>query len=441
MAFASVNATPLLTAFRTARLARERAIIVGSGFRNFLLVLGWMIPLSVCWYLVSVEPLFEVGSVDFTHPDVVAEIVVIAVLARALIKGFHPLPRALFVPLLLFFLSTLVSTIFAADKLRAAAALIQEVEFAALAWAFSLIGDAKIFRRIMHFILAIFVAESLVATWQFIVLDMDMPTGTFQVHQQYAFYTTCAAAMTFALLILEKVRWKKLLYLATLFILLMGSALGLERAPWIALVFSGVAVTAYSGRRKKAVLIGFAAAVLGAVLLVVSVPRLREATVSRLMEAQKQSAAENSLLSRLLLWRVGLQLFLDHPIIGIGPKNFVSLVPHYLGTDEMMGAEARSAHNVWVQVLAEQGIIGIVSYVTLCWAILKLGTVSLQQPISPLVRSTCLAYLAYTVFWIVMSMPYFMKGEGHVHFMIIGLMAGITSKFDGGKLLPSAASL
>src|SRR5208283_5384105 len=113
-----------------------------------------------------------------------------------------------------------------------------------------------------------------------------------------------------------------------------------------------------------------------------------------------------------------------------GPKNFTSLVPHYLSVEDMMGSDTLDTHNVWIGTLAEQGVIGFVTYVILCIAILRLATRVLRRGPSSMVRSLCLAFLAYHVFWFTMSQHYFSKGTGHIHFMIVGFMLGLSRSTD-----------
>lgn len=70
--------------------------------------------------------------------------------------------------------------------------------------------------------------------------------------------------------------------------------------------------------------------------------------------------------SRLLLWKAGMQMWRDYPILGVGPDNFTSLSPQYAGFYAGREAERYTpgvkkagmvAHNTWVQTLAEGGII------------------------------------------------------------------------------------
>jgi O-antigen ligase len=388
-------------------------------------------------YLADAEPLFSVGDVEFTQPDVVIILISLVVMARVMLKGFHSLQKSFFLPLSLFLVSAILSSVGATDKLRAAAGIVQIIEFGLLAWSFSLITSPKLSLRIIHSILALFVFETIVASLQFAAGDL-MPTGTFGQHQQFAFYTSFSAAMTFALFVNEKRKTTRYVYFLVFLILLFGSLIGQERAPWLAFLVASFAVVVKQGKRRKQLLIMFGVTVLTGIILVASIPQLRDATLSRFAETENDSEENNSLLSRLAVWGVAYQLFIEHPILGVGPKNFTSLVPHFLSVDEMMGSDTLDTHNVWIGTLAEQGVVGFVTYVILCVAILRLATRTLRRGPPPLVQSLCLAFLAYNIFWFTMSYHYFSKGSGHIHFMIIGLMLGLDRASDSLETVPKS---
>ena len=430
----SSRSTPLLTAF-----GRYRPQEIGASlpFQSLLTFLGCLIPVAVCLYLMDIEPLFQVGDVEFTQPDLVLAVIVALVLGRALFTGLHPLPRIFVIPVSLFLLSTVLSGLNASDTLRAAAAVIQLLEFCSLAWCFTLVTSPKYFLRIIHTIFAVFIFETLVAISQFLAGD-PLPRGTFAQHQEFAMYTSYAAAMAFALFANQDKVGTRWFYGVCMFMLLVGSLLGQERAPWVGFVFAGLAVSYYSGERRKRLLRGFAVTLLGAIILVASVPALREVTLSRLAEAGNDTEQSHSLLSRLALWGVAYEFFVSHPILGVGPKNYTSLIPHYLSVGEMMGADRLDPHNVWIQTLAEQGIVGFFTYVGLCFSILRLAIRGLRQHLPREIHGLWAAALAYHVFWITMSYHYFAKGAGHIHFMIIGLMLGMLSVKP--NVLPTSAA-
>lgn len=434
MSSAVTGSTPLLSAFRSratvAHKSKTTELASGNGFQALLTLLACLIPVGVCLYMVEVEPLFSIQDVEFTEPDVVVIVLVVVVMARALFKGFHPFPKTFFLPLLFFLLATVVSALNASDVLRAAAAVVQILEFGLIAWCFSLITLPKYFLTAIYANFAIFIVETVIAAFQF-ASGTAMPAGTFIGHQQFAFYTSFSAAMAFALFLSEKSRGKRAAYAVILLILLFGSLLGQERAPWLAFVFGCIAVVVYSGTNRKKYLVGLCTILVTAVLLVVTIPQLREITISRFAEAQNDTEHSNSLLSRMAVWGVAYQFFIEHPILGVGPKNFQTLLPHYLTFDEMMGAETLDPHNVWIGALAETGIVGFVTYVILCAGILRLATRPLRSKLPPTVRSLCLAYIAYHIFWFTMSYHYFSKGSGHIHFMMIGLMLGLGNGLNG----------
>jgi hypothetical protein len=76
---------------------------------------------------------------------------------------------------------------------------------------------------------------------------------------------------------------------------------------------------------------------------------------------------------RLYAWQAALELWRSHPVIGVGPGNFEFLSP---GIQERLGASfiTPSAHNTYLRVLAENGVVGLVSLVTpLIFAAVAMG--------------------------------------------------------------------
>jgi O-antigen ligase len=109
--------------------------------------------------------------------------------------------------------------------------------------------------------------------------------------------------------------------------------------------------------------------------------------------------------------------------------------------EELMGVEATDPHNVWLGMAAEQGIVGLVTYILFFFAIIKLATSKLRSRLSGLPRSLCSAYLGYFVFWLTMSYSVFFKGTGHIHFMLIGLMLGLGQSLLSQRTLERSSIL
>mgnify|MGYP000920178295 CR=1 FL=1 len=72
---------------------------------------------------------------------------------------------------------------------------------------------------------------------------------------------------------------------------------------------------------------------------------------------------------RLYAWRAALELWKNHPVIGVGPGNleFLSSI-----IQERMGASfiTPSTHNIYLRVLAENGVLGLVSLMVLLISVL-----------------------------------------------------------------------
>lgn len=69
---------------------------------------------------------------------------------------------------------------------------------------------------------------------------------------------------------------------------------------------------------------------------------------------------------------VGWLMFLDHPILGVGVKNYPSRYVEYsrlVGLDPRF--EARSPHDLYIEIAAEQGILGLLAFGLLMWSVFR----------------------------------------------------------------------
>jgi O-antigen ligase len=83
---------------------------------------------------------------------------------------------------------------------------------------------------------------------------------------------------------------------------------------------------------------------------------------------------------RLYGWRRGWEMFLDHPILGVGAANFGWRVPEYDNTAKAIEERrdrrslgARAAHSVYFQLLPETGLAGTTLYIALLIRALLVG--------------------------------------------------------------------
>jgi O-Antigen ligase len=76
------------------------------------------------------------------------------------------------------------------------------------------------------------------------------------------------------------------------------------------------------------------------------------------------SQADNSILSRATENLAALNVFSDHPIVGVGPGQFPQYYRQYADVIAIsVKAEDRQAHNLYLSTAAETGILGLICFV------------------------------------------------------------------------------
>jgi O-antigen ligase len=140
-----------------------------------------------------------------------------------------------------------------------------------------------------------------------------------------------------------------------------------SRGSLLGLAVSALALPFLAGRGRRlgaALLTLIAAVAMSGWLLLVAPPE----TLQRLTHASVGSSTEGS--GRLDLWRIGMRMFHDRPWTGIGAGNFqVSSVHYLLEPGQIVYAAfivdaPKVPHNIYLQVLAELGIIGLGLFLT-----------------------------------------------------------------------------
>jgi O-antigen ligase len=90
---------------------------------------------------------------------------------------------------------------------------------------------------------------------------------------------------------------------------------------------------------------------------------------------------DSSGTGRTDLWDIAWRMGLDHPVLGVGLENFVVKSPAYAGTPQV-GAiqhtiysegEPQVAHNAYIQMFAELGVIGVALWLAAMIASLRAG--------------------------------------------------------------------
>ncbi len=138
-----------------------------------------------------------------------------------------------------------------------------------------------------------------------------------------------------------------------LLLLLLPALLGsYTRSAWLGVVTAAAIIVALTRARW---FLALAAAI--AIGLAVSPSGYRERALSSFDPASRWN------VERVHMWEAGARMFHDHPITGVGLRDFAKVYEQY----KSPGAHERAGHlhSVWVHVAATMGVIGLVALVAL----------------------------------------------------------------------------
>jgi O-antigen ligase len=119
----------------------------------------------------------------------------------------------------------------------------------------------------------------------------------------------------------------------------------------------------YAGRARPA----FVALVIGAALVgAVFLHNDTSGAVQRLTSTNTSGRSD--------IWKVGLRMVRANPVLGVGSGNYTVAEPHYLLSSpgaiqrgDLIVTTPLPAHNIYLHVLAEMGIIGLGLFVSILW--------------------------------------------------------------------------
>lgn len=170
--------------------------------------------------------------------------------------------------------------------------------------------------------------------------------------------------VSYYLLIQEKGRmvwvYRLQIILAATTVLLTASR-GATLACFVALAIVPLTHTRLTARKRIALLLTLSFLVSGVLLLVPESSWQRLSTVPNEVE-------HGTLTGRTVIWKAGWQIFREHPLLGIGSNAFRLIVSRVLEEPIRLDdpdSPAPPAHNTFLSVLVEQGVIGFAIFCTM----------------------------------------------------------------------------
>ena len=327
------------------------------------------------------------GDGRITVADLVAGLLV-AVLAIRLIGGDRTITRRGWLPFAAALFSFALATVIASDVLASAVGFIRYAEIFVLvpvAVAMSL-RDRLDVLLVAGAIVAVTVFEGAFGVYQYLTGtgasyggDFVRAVGTFGAEQIMALAALLGYGLvvTLALALATHGRPRVGLFAVSGFLVL---ALGftLSRGAWIATVVAVLVLLFVAHWRLAAFLCAMAA--LGVAILLWSAggtsadPSSGRLDQRLLSITSVSSSPDQSVRDRYALWAAARGIWADHPVVGVGMKDFVAYRDSYSSVELSAGSDVgdptsgvtrqalMSPHNQYLMVLSEQGTVGILAF-------------------------------------------------------------------------------
>jgi probable O-glycosylation ligase (exosortase A-associated) len=222
----------------------------------------------------------------------------------------------------------------------------------------------KLKKFVVFFILAnVFLALLGLYSYSFVNTDIDnLSTGGF-VGGQDDFAVVIIAAIPFAFFLYQqqKLNKSKIFYALLTILLVAAVILAFSRGGWVALIGISVLIIIFSTHKIRTAIL-----MLIVVIIVLNILPHEFAEEFNTITPETGTAQH-----RFELWKAAWQMYLDHPIIGVGMNNFPGLYGRFYMLDNPHSYRWTTAHSIYFQLIAELGSLGAIFFIFIVYWIIK----------------------------------------------------------------------
>ncbi|HJP33163.1 MAG TPA: O-antigen ligase family protein [Candidatus Latescibacteria bacterium] len=222
-------------------------------------------------------------------------------------------------------------------------------------------------------------------------------TGTFHNPNTFGTFLMCGVVFLFALLVNHRFRkWQAVYLLASLAAAGAGLITTFSRSNWVAAAIGIVAAMIYARKFRYLLWVGLGgfAAIFAVKEFVPFADHIFQRFVSIFtLLTDFGDAGRESGSARLYFIIAGLEMWLDHPILGAGWRAFPLLFDAYKPVDFPMWVPTKESHTLAANMLAELGLVGITASVWIVWRVLRRGIETVGQTADPYLRAVLIALL------------------------------------------------
>jgi len=253
----------------------------------------------------------------------------------------------------------------------------------------------------------------------------------FTSYGNYGAFVSMFLMVLLSRFLFDKKPYDKVIWIILLVFYASALCFSLSRGVWVsmAVTIPFLLFQRMEGRGHQRVILLCAIFFFG--LLVLSIPSLSQLTYGRVATIFDLSYASNRV--RLLRWGAALMMFIQNPILGRGYGAFAL---EYQEDSALVGELSKyqmSAHNEYLQTLAETGILGFGAWIWLLVAFFVCGFRYLRRIEDSFYRSVIIglmaAELSLLVYFLVNSLLAFDK-IGIPFWMIYGLLPAVGRMAD-----------
>ena len=258
------------------------------------------------------------------------------------------------------------SVLWAADRFAAALQGLVYVYALLLAVIVSSLYASEVFRLYWRKLMMLSVAA--VAAWGvylYVVSPFGRATSVFYWPNPYALYLIVGAFIGLYEYQRESRRWKRIVLALIIASVALTQSLAAFVFGFIGLAYALRATPIRHRRRhiKHIAALFTASAFLVLVIHVLKVHILNGVSLGTPVATQALVGAKGtSLGDRFAFWGAGWNMYIDHPVQGVGSGNFGVWHPQYQSGPEQFASDP---HNFYVQILAETGGVGVLLFIGL----------------------------------------------------------------------------
>jgi len=241
------------------------------------------------------------------------------------------------------------------------------------------------------------------------------PGGMMAEANEYALALNMGIPILLLLTKEQSNRWIRLAFQ----VMAAGSALAVigtrSRSGLCGLITVGVIMTAFS-KRRLLLAVGL---VLAVVTLLLFGP---QGALDRYRTIPTATESDASVIGRLQAWSAAIKMTKDHPMFGVGPRNFMLAFPQYSKDTP------RVTHNVVFEMLSETGIPGCFLFLSMIFAtigrMLLLWLRTRRDPDTEHLGTYCQIVMATLIVYLVPNM-FINRQDFDLMYQLIAIGAGL----------------